>query len=136
VLIRASFTLVVWGIDIPGSTRRQEGLTKGFGPIVRFVEFIPVSECVLQPDQFTFTRFGDGLLRHFPALYKRPYSVCYVLLNQISRTNKEADSTNCLLTCFSGFVNFILGLRRPKRDQMGHIITSLISSLAFKSFFT
>jgi hypothetical protein len=28
------------------------------------------------------------------------------------------------------------GLRRPKRDQMGRIITSLISSLAFKSFFT
>jgi hypothetical protein len=36
---------------------------------------------ILQPDQFTYARLGDGLLRHFPALYKRPYSECYMLLN-------------------------------------------------------
>jgi hypothetical protein len=24
----------LWGTDIPGSTRRQEGLTRGFGPII------------------------------------------------------------------------------------------------------
>jgi hypothetical protein len=28
------------------------------------------------------------------------------------------------------------GFRRPKRDPMGHMMISLISSLAFKSFFT
>jgi hypothetical protein len=28
------------------------------------------------------------------------------------------------------------GFQRPKRDHMGHMITSLMSSLAVKSFFT
>jgi hypothetical protein len=30
----------------------------------------------------------------------------------------------------------IFDLQRPKRDQMGRMMTSLMSSLAFKSFFT
>jgi hypothetical protein len=39
-----------------------------------------------------------------------------VLLNQVSYTNKEADSTKCFLASFGGFVNFNL---RPSEAEAG-----------------
>jgi hypothetical protein len=49
--------------------------------VVWFIKFIPKPECILQPDQITFARVSDGLLRHFPAFYKRPHPEGYVFLN-------------------------------------------------------
>jgi hypothetical protein len=49
--------------------------------VVWFIKLIPKPECILQPDQTTFTRVSDGLLRHFLAFYKWPYSECYMFLN-------------------------------------------------------
>jgi hypothetical protein len=49
--------------------------------IIWFIKLIPKPKCILHPDQTTFVRLSDGLLRHFPAFYKRPYSKCYMFLN-------------------------------------------------------
>jgi hypothetical protein len=49
--------------------------------IIWFIKLIPKPECILQPDQITFARVSDGLLRHFPVFHKRPHPEGYMFLN-------------------------------------------------------
>jgi hypothetical protein len=49
--------------------------------VVWLIKLLPESKGILQPYQTTFTRVGGGLLRHFLAVYKRPYPEGYMFLN-------------------------------------------------------